>query len=163
VIAARDEAGSGTAVLLKIAPDIGLDTLDAMAATARRRGVDALVVSNTTVARPASLAGAAKGETGGLSGRPLFSPSTRLLAEAYLRVGAALPLIGVGGVDSAEAAWTKIRAGASLVQLYSALIYAGPGLVGEIKAGLLRRMEAEGIRSLAGVVGRDAAELARTA
>ncbi|MGX7703593.1 quinone-dependent dihydroorotate dehydrogenase [Methylobacterium sp. Gmos1] len=163
VIAARDETGSGTAVLLKIAPDIGLDGLDAMAATARRRGVDALVVSNTTVARPASLAAAARTETGGLSGRPLFSPSTRLLAEAYLRVGTALPLIGVGGVDSAEAAWTKIRAGASLVQLYSALVYAGPGLVGEIKAGLVHRMEAEGIRSLASVVGRDAADLARSA
>ncbi|AWN51902.1 quinone-dependent dihydroorotate dehydrogenase [Methylobacterium sp. 17Sr1-1] len=167
VVAARDEVGRDpgrrTAVLLKIAPDLGLDGLDAMAATARRRGVDALVVSNTTVARPASLAGAAKGETGGLSGRPLFSPSTRLLAEAYLRVGTALPLIGVGGVDSAEAAWTKIRAGASLVQLYSALVYAGPGLVGEIKAGLLRRMEAEGISRVTDVVGRDAAELARAA
>ncbi|AWB20150.1 quinone-dependent dihydroorotate dehydrogenase [Methylobacterium currus] len=163
VVAARDESSPGTAILLKIAPDIGLDGLDAMTATARRRGVDALVVSNTTVARPASLAGAARGETGGLSGRPLFSPSTRLLAETYRRVGTALPLIGVGGVDSAEAAWTKIRAGASLVQLYSALIYAGPGLVGEIKTGLLRRMEAEGITSLAGVVGRDAAELARSA
>lgn len=163
VVAARNEADAGTAVLLKIAPDISLDGLDAMTATARRRGVDALVVSNTTVARPASLAGAAKGETGGLSGRPLFSPSTRLLAETYLRVGTALPLIGVGGIDSAEAAWTKIRAGASLVQLYSALVYAGPGLVEEIKAGLVRRIEAEGLRSLADVVGRDAAELARSA
>ena len=163
VVAARDEAGPGTAVLLKIAPDIGLDGLDAMTATARRRGVDALVVSNTTVARPASLRAAAKAETGGLSGRPLFSPATRLLAEAYLRVGTALPLIGVGGVDSAEAAWTKIRAGASLVQLYSALVYAGPGLVRDIKAGLVERMEREGLQSLAGVVGRDAAELAKSA
>ncbi|TGD97181.1 quinone-dependent dihydroorotate dehydrogenase [Methylobacterium nonmethylotrophicum] len=163
VVAARDEAGAGTAVLLKIAPDLGLDGLDAMTATARRRGVDAMIVSNTTVARPASLVGAAKAETGGLSGRPLFSPSTRLLAEAYLRVGADLPLIGVGGVDSAEAAWTKIRAGASLIQLYSALVYAGPGLVGAIKAGLLRRMEREGVRSLAAITGRDAADLARSA
>ncbi len=163
VVAARDEAGAGTAVLLKIAPDIGLDGLDAMTATARRRGIDALVVSNTTVARPASLRAAAKAETGGLSGRPLFSPATRLLAETYLRVGTALPLIGVGGVDSAEAAWTKIRAGASLVQLYSALVYAGPGLVRDIKAGLVERMEAEGAPSLAGIVGRDAADLARSA
>ncbi|MFH6781206.1 MULTISPECIES: quinone-dependent dihydroorotate dehydrogenase [Methylobacterium] len=163
VVEARDEAGAGTAVLLKIAPDIGLDGLDAMTATARRRGIDALVVSNTTVARPASLRGEARAETGGLSGRPLFSPATRLLAETYLRVGAALPLIGVGGVDSAEAAWAKIRAGASLIQLYSALVYAGPGLVGEIKAGLVRRMEREGIRSLGAIVGRDAGELARTA
>jgi len=163
VVAARDESGAGTAVLLKIAPDIGLDGLDAMTGTARRRGIDALVVSNTTVARPASLKGAAKAETGGLSGRPLFSPATRLLAETYRRVGPDLPLIGVGGVDSAEAAWTKLRAGASLIQLYSALVYAGPGLVGEIKAGLVQRMEREGIRSLDAVVGRDAEELARTA
>jgi dihydroorotate dehydrogenase len=163
VVAARDESDPGTAILLKIAPDLGLDGLDAMTANARRGGVDALVVSNTTVARPASLKGAARGETGGLSGRPLFSPATRLLAEAYLRVGGELPLIGVGGIDSAEAAWTKIRAGASLVQLYSALVYAGPGLVGEIKAGLVRRMEGEGLHDLSQVVGRDAAELARAA
>ncbi|WP_407526119.1 quinone-dependent dihydroorotate dehydrogenase [Methylobacterium oryzisoli] len=165
VVEARDAAAAPrrAAVLLKIAPDIGLDALDAIAATALRRGVDALVVSNTTVARPASLAETALArETGGLSGRPLFSPSTRLLAEAFLRVGARLPLVGVGGIDSAEAAWTKIRAGASLVQLYSALVYAGPGLVGEIKAGLAERLRREGA-PLARLVGRDAADLARSA
>ncbi|GJD55877.1 quinone-dependent dihydroorotate dehydrogenase [Methylobacterium dankookense] len=162
VVEARDGAAPGTAVLLKIAPDITLDALDAISATALRRGVQALVVSNTTIARPATLAetGLAR-ETGGLSGRPLFGPATRLLAETYLRVGDRLPLIGVGGIDSAEAAWTKIRAGASLVQLYSALVYEGPGLVGAIKRGLLARMQAEGLTSLAGAVGRDAAALAK--
>ncbi len=162
VVEARDAVHPDTAILLKIAPDITLEALDAMAATALRRGVQALVVSNTTIARPASLreAGLAK-ETGGLSGRPLFTAATRLLAETYLRVGGRIPLVGVGGIDSAEAAWTKIRAGASLVQLYSSLVYAGPGLIPEIKTGLLDRLKAEGAASLATVVGRDAAALAR--
>lgn len=162
VVAARDAARPETAILLKIAPDIGLDALDAMTATALNRGVQALVISNTTIARPRTLAETAlAAETGGLSGRPLFAPSTRLLAEAYLRVGTRIPLVGVGGIDSAEAAWTKLRAGASLIQLYSALVYAGPGLVTTIKSGLLARMHAAGIARLGDVVGRDAADLAR--
>ncbi|MBE7243606.1 MAG: quinone-dependent dihydroorotate dehydrogenase [Actinomycetospora chiangmaiensis] len=161
VVAARDGTGASAAVLLKIAPDITLDALDAICATALRRGVQGLVVSNTTVARPESLTETALArETGGLSGRPLFGPATKLLAETYLRVGSKVPLIGVGGVDSAEAAWTKIRAGASLVQLYSALVYQGPGLVGAIKRGLLDRLQREGLPNLAAAVGRDAAVLA---
>ncbi len=128
VVEARDAAGAGAAILLKIAPDMGLDALDAICATAKARGVQALVVSNTTVARPSSLREAATAkETGGLSGRPLFAPATRMLAQAFLRIGDAMPLVGVGGVESAETAWAKIRAGASLVQLYSALVYEGPG------------------------------------
>jgi dihydroorotate dehydrogenase len=161
VVDARNEAGGRAAILLKIAPDMALDALDAVCATARRRGVQALVVSNTTVARPASLRDATTArETGGLSGRPLFGPATRMLAQTWLRVGDAMPLVGVGGVDSAEAAWTKIRAGASLVQLYSALVYEGPGLVARIKRGLVERVRAEGATSLAGFVGRDARALA---
>ncbi|GEO99209.1 quinone-dependent dihydroorotate dehydrogenase [Methylobacterium haplocladii] len=164
VVAARDEASAGTAILLKIAPDITLDALDAMAATALRRGVQALVVSNTTIARPATLTERRLAtETGGLSGRPLFAPSTRLLAETFLRVGGRIPLIGVGGIDSAEAAWTKIRAGASLIQLYSALVYEGPGLVESIKSGLAARLRADKLSVLDTVVGRDAAELAKLA
>lgn len=163
-VEARDATGAKAAILLKIAPDMALDALDAVCATALRRGVQALVVSNTTVARPASLVEQALArETGGLSGRPLFGPATRMLAQTRLRVGDSLPLIGVGGVDSAEAAWTKILAGASLVQLYSALVYEGPGLVGRIKAGLVRRMNQEGITALRQVVGRGAADLARGA
>lgn len=161
VVAARDEAGGGAAILLKIAPDMALDALDAVCATAERRGVQALVVSNTTVDRPASLREKALArETGGLSGRPLFVPATRMLAQAWLRVGGSMPLIGVGGVDSAEAAWAKIRAGASLVQLYSALVYEGPGLVTRIKRGLAEKVRAEGAASLAAFVGRDARALA---
>jgi len=162
VIAARDASGARPAVLLKIAPDISLDGLDAMTSTALRRGIDGLVVSNTTIARPASLTETAlAGETGGLSGRPLFTASTGLLAETFLRVGDRIPLIGVGGIDSAETAWTKLRAGARLLQLYSALVYEGPGLVGTIKRGLVDRLRAEGLSSLAPVVGRDAADIAR--
>jgi dihydroorotate dehydrogenase len=160
-VEARDATRPSTAILLKIAPDIDPATLDALVATATRRRVDALVVANTTVARPDTLRESALArETGGLSGRPLFAPSTRLLAQAYLRVGEAMPLIGVGGVDSGEAAMAKILAGASLVQLYTALVYEGPGLVGAIKRDLLARMEAEGATSLAGLRGRDAAALA---
>jgi dihydroorotate dehydrogenase len=150
-----------TAILLKIAPDLTLDALDAIVATALKRGIDGLIVSNTTVARPASLQEAALAkEAGGLSGRPLFEPSTRILAQTALRVEGRIPLIGVGGVDSAEAAWAKIRAGASLVQLYSALVYKGPALIGDIKRGLLRELEKSGLPSLHQAVGRDAAAIA---
>lgn len=164
-VEARDRAdeasGARTRLLLKIAPDLALDVLDAVTATALTRGVDGLVVSNTTIARPAGLREQALArEAGGLSGRPLFDVSTRMLAQARLRVGDTLPLVGVGGVDSAEAAWVKIEAGASLVQLYTALIYEGPALVGEIKRGLLERMAAEGLDGLAPVVGRRAETLA---
>ena len=99
-------------------------------------------------------------ETGGLSGKPLFVPSTKILAETFLRVERKIPLIGVGGVDSAEAAWVKIRAGASLVQLYSAMVYKGPGLIGDIKRGLLQMLESEKT-SLAPAIGRDASAIAQ--
>ncbi|MBM6592936.1 quinone-dependent dihydroorotate dehydrogenase [Microvirga pudoricolor] len=163
-IEARDGADAGasarTAIFLKIAPDIALDGLDAMLATALKRRIDAVIVSNTTVARPASLRETDLArETGGLSGAPLFGPSTRLLAEAYLRVGRDLPLIGVGGIDSPQAALTKIRAGASLLQLYSALIYQGPGLIPRIKAGILDEVARTGA-SLASLIGSEAQALA---
>jgi dihydroorotate dehydrogenase len=155
------EGGHRTAILLKIAPDLSLETLDGIVATALRRGVDGLVVSNTTVERPAVLRETQLArEMGGLSGRPLFSASTRILAETHLRVAGRIPLVGVGGVDSAQAAWTKIRAGASLVQLYTALVYKGPGLIGEIKRGLLRELERTGLPAFDQVVGRDATAIA---
>lgn len=163
-IEARDKSDQGrgkTIVLLKIAPDISLETLDAIVATALKRGIDGLTVSNTTVARPESLKEKELSkETGGLSGKPLFVPSTKLLAETFLRVERKIPLIGVGGVDSAEAAWAKIRAGASLVQLYSAMVYKGPGLIGDIKRGLIEKLESEKT-SLAQSLGRDAAAIAQ--
>jgi dihydroorotate dehydrogenase len=163
-VEARDRAGAAAsarpALLLKIAPDLALDALDALVATALRRGVDGLIVSNTTIARPPQLRERelAK-ESGGLSGKPLFGLSTTMLAETYLRVGGKVPLIGVGGVDSADAAWTKIRAGASLVQLYTALVYKGPALIEEIKRGLCGRLD-DAAAPLADAVGRDAARIA---
>jgi dihydroorotate dehydrogenase len=162
VIEARDaEYGNGSGrkpVLLKIAPDLVLADLDAVIAVARRRGVDGLIVSNTTIARPPSLMGAAKTEQGGLSGRPLFERSTRILAEVSQRVDGQFPLIGVGGIGSADAAWAKIEAGASLIQLYSALVYQGPGLIKIIKQGLVDRLAAENAPGLSAIVGRKVRE-----
>jgi dihydroorotate dehydrogenase len=156
----RDEATRTTSrkpVLLKIAPDLALNALDDVVKVARKRGVDGIIVSNTTIRRPSALKEKSlRLETGGLSGKPLFPLSTRMLAETYLRVERQFPLVGVGGVDSARAAFSKIEAGASLVQLYSGLVYHGPGLVGLIKKGLVERMEKEGLSSLSSAVGRAA-------
>lgn len=162
VLDARDakaEAFGRKPVLLKIAPDLTLGELDAIVGVARARRIDGMVVSNTTVARPASIAAHRYGaEAGGLSGRPLFELSTRMLAATFLRVERQFPLIGVGGVDGAETAWTKIEAGAALVQLYSALVFAGPGLIDAIKRGLLQRMDAGA--TVAATIGTRASELA---
>lgn len=161
---ARDEAGqvSGrrTAMLLKIAPDLSLPELDGIVAVARRRGIDGMVVANTTVARPASLQNPAKSETGGLSGRPLRAASTRILAQTFLRVERQFPLIGVGGIDSAAAASDRIRAGADLVQFYTAMVFEGPGLVKTIKAGLTEEARRAGLTRLSALSGRDANDFA---
>jgi dihydroorotate dehydrogenase len=164
VIAARDEKAEicgPKPVLLKIAPDLSLDQLDQIAACAKARKVDGLIISNTTVSRPPGLfdARTAK-QQGGLSGRPLFSLSTQMLAAAYLRVDGQFPLIGVGGVDSAARAWAKIEAGASLVQLYSALVYKGLGLPASIKRGLLEALERKPYRRLVEAVGATARDWA---
>jgi dihydroorotate dehydrogenase len=161
VMAARDgSAAPRTPVLLKIAPDLALGDLDDIAAVARRRRIDGMIVSNTTITRPAGLRDPYTArEAGGLSGRPLFALSTRVLAEAYVRVEGAFPLIGVGGIDSGETALAKLRAGATLVQLYSGLIYRGMGLGHEIKRHLAAAVPNG--RSLVDQVGADAA--ARTA
>jgi dihydroorotate dehydrogenase len=165
-IEARDRrlaAGKArTPLLVKIAPDLSLPELDDIVGVALARGIDGLVVANTTVARPASLKEQALArEAGGLSGRPLFDLSTRLLAETYLRVEHRLPLVGVGGIDCAETAWTKIKAGATLVELYSALVFKGPALIGKIKRGLVARLARAGNPSLADVVGTQASQIAR--
>ena len=163
VVAARDgalQAGPPRPILLKIAPDLSLHALDDVVAVARARKLDGMVVSNTTLARPSDVPALLAREAGGLSGRPLFTRSTRMLAETFLRVEGALSLVGVGGVDGPEAALAKIRAGAHLVQLYSALVFEGPALVGRILAGLSSAITAAPEGTLAGLVGRDAAALA---
>jgi len=147
-----------TPVLLKIAPDLSLTDLDEVVGIARSRRVDGMIVGNTTTARPRTLRDTAKAkEAGGLSGRPLFAIATRVLAEAYVRVEGVFPLIGTGGIDSGAHALAKFRAGASLVQLYSGLIFRGLGLIGEIKAALLAALEHERLEHLGELVGADAA------
>jgi dihydroorotate dehydrogenase len=142
-------------LLLKIAPDLApADRVD-ISGVALDGGADGLVVSNTTIARPPDLRGRAAGEGGGLSGRPLFVPSTELLRDLYRLTGGRLPLVGVGGVASGADAYAKIRAGATLVQLYTALIYEGPGLVGRIKRDLAALLQADGFSSVAEAVGAD--------
>jgi dihydroorotate dehydrogenase len=166
-LAARDEAAERHGrkpVLLKIAPDVTDGDLDDIVEVARARRVDGMIVSNTTISRPASLAEAATAkEAGGLSGRPLFDLSTRALAQTFARVEGQFPLIGVGGIDSAETTWRKIEAGASLVQLYSSLVYEGIGLVAAIKRGLVERLARSGRASLTEIVGAKAAEWTRPA
>jgi dihydroorotate dehydrogenase len=155
----RESAGD-TPVLLKIAPDLSLAQLDDVVQVARSRRVDGMIVSNTTIARPSTLREEMRAkEQGGLSGRPLFRLSTRMVAETYVRVEGAFPLIGVGGVDSGGAALTKIRAGASLIQLYSSLVYKGLGIVDEIKRDLASTLLRTGRDSLSEIVGSDAATL----
>jgi dihydroorotate dehydrogenase len=154
-IAARDASSARPPVLLKIAPDLALGDLDDVVDVALKRGVDGLIVSNTTIARPPTLRGSAKTESGGLSGAPLFRRATWMLAEAAKRLDSKMPLIGVGGITSAATALAKIRAGASLVQIYTGLTYAGPGLVADIKSGLIEALARDGLDSLAPLVGRD--------
>ena len=167
VIEARDAASATAgrkAVLLKIAPDLALADLDEVVSVARRRAIDGMIVSNTTVTRPPELRDPrTAAEAGGLSGRPLFPLATRVLAETFLRVERAFPLVGAGGIDSGAAAVAKIRAGASLVQLYSGLVYGGLGLLAEIKTQLLRELDRTGSSALASLVGEDAEAWTREA
>jgi dihydroorotate dehydrogenase len=161
VIEARD-AGAWRPVLLKIAPDLALDQLDAIVRVARERRIDGMIVSNTTISRPVTLRSPLAKEAGGLSGKPLSALSTYMLAQTFLRVEGQFPLVGVGGIDSAESALAKIEAGATLVQLYSALVFEGPGLVTRIKRGIVEALEREKT-TLAALTGRKATEIARSA
>jgi len=147
-------------VLLKIAPDLSLSELDDVVQIARSRRIDGMIVGNTTLARPSTLREQSRAkEQGGLSGRSLFRLSTRMVAETYVRAEGAFPLVGVGGIDTGGAALTKIRAGASLIQLYSSLIYKGLGLVDDIKNDLASTLLRTGRDSLSEIVGADAATI----
>ena len=147
--------GGPPPLLVKIAPELTEADRDDIAAVAMAEGLDGLIVSNTTTARPPGLRGRRRDEAGGLSGRPLFEPSTALLAEMYRRTEGRIPLIGVGGVASAEDAYAKLRAGASLVQLYTALVYQGPAVVSRIRTGLAGLLRRDGFGSLSEAVGAD--------
>ena len=150
------EARAGLArklpVFLKIAPDLDDQALAEIAEVAKVSGIAGIIATNTTLARD-GLTSRHRAQAGGLSGAPLFERSTRVLARLYRLTGGTMPLIGVGGVASAEDAWEKLRAGASAVQLYSGLVYGGISLAARIAEGIALRAQAEGITHLSQVTG----------
>jgi len=141
-------------VLLKVAPDLDDDDPERIVRAAIDHGLDALIVSNTTVARP-DLRSGFRAEMGGLSGAPLKAIALAALRRFRSASGGQIPLIGVGGIATADDAWERIRAGASLVQLYSAMVYQGPGIARRIARGLARRLKREGMTSIAQLVGTE--------
>lgn len=160
VLDARAAAAAGQPspvmpLFVKVAPDLSAQEQEDIAAVALARGIDGLIVSNTTVSRPPDLKSPLQAEGGGLSGRPLFTLSTMVLARFYELTAGRLPLIGVGGVASAADAYGKIRAGASLVQLYTGLVYEGPGLPAQIARGLSALLARDGFARVADAVGAD--------
>ncbi|HTQ15295.1 MAG TPA: quinone-dependent dihydroorotate dehydrogenase [Rhizomicrobium sp.] len=142
-------------VLLKIAPDIDANALDDIARVTLASGIEGLILTNTTIARPAMLKSPHRGESGGLSGKPLFQPSTAILKAMRARTGSSLVLVGVGGISSGADAYAKIRAGATLVQLYSMLVYEGPPLVRRIKDELAALLARDGFSSITHAIGAD--------
>ncbi|HTM96707.1 MAG TPA: quinone-dependent dihydroorotate dehydrogenase, partial [Croceibacterium sp.] len=152
VIGAR--GASGPPVFLKVAPDLEPADIDAIARIALDKGLGALIVSNTTISRP-RLVSRHAGEAGGLSGEPLRELALQRLRDFRTATGGAIPLVGVGGIASAEDAWARIRAGASLVQLYSAMVYQGPGIARTIVRKLEALMRRDGFAGIEQAVGSE--------
>lgn len=152
VVAKRDEVAPALPVFLKIAPDLRTAELAEIAEVAQETAISGIIATNTTLSRD-GLRSPHKDEAGGLSGQPVFERSTRVLAQLSQLTGRGMPLIGVGGVGSAEQAYAKIKAGASAVQLYTAMVYAGVSLAGDIARGLDALLEADGFASVADAVG----------
>lgn len=161
LLAALASARGAVPLFLKIAPDLEPDDEADIAALCVEHGLAALIVSNTTVARPPGLRSPHAREAGGLSGRPLFERSTRLLARMAVRLGGRVPLIGVGGIASGADAYAKIRAGATALQLYTALVYQGPALIERILAELDASLARDGFDQIGDAVGWDSETLAR--
>lgn len=157
LLAAAGEArgAGGPPLFLKLAPDLDEAQIDAISDAALASPLAGLIVSNTTLARPDTLRSTHAGEAGGLSGAPLTAPALAVLKAFRQRLGTRLPLIGAGGIASAEDAYARIRGGASAVQLYSAMIYEGPGLAARISAGLVALLRRDGFTSVAEAVGVD--------
>jgi dihydroorotate dehydrogenase len=155
LLAACTAAKGTTPIFLKVAPDLELADIDDIARAAIENGVDALIVNNTTISRPGLRSNNAK-ETGGLSGAPLAALARQRLTDFRKATGAAIPLISVGGIDSGAEAYARLRAGASLVQLYTALVYEGPGLPARILRELEALLKRDGIASVAEAMGVDA-------
>ena len=157
LLSAIDEARDlrGPPIFLKVAPDLGEGEPDQIVRVAIQHRIDAIIVSNTTVSRP-RLKSRVAGEQGGLSGEPLKPLALRALRDFRAVSGGEIPLIGVGGIANADDAWERIRAGASLIQLYTAMVYEGPGIARRIAKGLARRLAREGYSNIAEVVGSEA-------
>lgn len=155
VKAERDQLANKPPLLLKVAPDLTDTDKEDIAHVVNDIGIDGLIATNTTIDRPVTLSDKQQGETGGLSGAPLFEPSTKVLADFYRLTQGKIPIIGVGGIASGADAYAKIRAGASLVQLYSALVYDGPALANRIKAELAACLKRDGFTRAADAVGAD--------
>jgi len=151
----RRVSPAGQPLLLKIAPDLTDEDKADIADVALELGIDGMIATNTTINRPDTLKSKRRNETGGLSGRPLFSPSTEVLRDMYRLTDGKIPLVGVGGVASGWDAYAKIRAGASLVQLYSALVYHGPALINQINRELVGLLFKDGFASVTEAVGAD--------
>jgi dihydroorotate dehydrogenase len=152
--ARESEAASVPPLFLKVAPDLEPADIDAIARIAIEKRLGALIVSNTTISRP-PLRSANRGEAGGLSGAPLRELALQRLRDFRKATGGAVPLVGVGGITTAEDAWTRIRAGASLVQVYSAMVYEGPGIARKLLRGLSALMRRDGVSTIAEAVGRE--------
>lgn len=151
--ALKIRSGQDYPIFLKVAPDLEDGEVEAIVETVVGAGLDAIIVSNTTIARPDTLKSAQAGESGGLSGAPLLTASTAVLKRFHAAAGGRVALIGAGGVASGADAYAKIRAGAQAVQLYSALVYGGPGLVVRIKRELAARLRADGFAAVQDAVG----------
>ena len=145
-------------LLVKIAPDLTADDKQDIADVVLATGIDGLVISNTTITRPPALTSHHKSETGGLSGRPLTRLSTDTIRDMYVLTEGRVPIVGVGGVEGGGDVWEKLRAGASVVQLYSAFVFDGPCVVSRIKAELVERMAREGVVNVSDLVGADVKE-----
>ncbi len=154
VMEARAAGEKQPPLFVKIAPDLTDEQAQDIAAVALAAGVQGLIVGNTTVTRPGNLPADIVHQGGGLSGKPLFDLSTTMLAKLYKLTEGKMPLIGCGGISSGADAYAKIRAGASLVQLYTALIYQGPGLVSHIKRDLIALLQRDGFKSVSEAVGK---------
>jgi len=161
VATAREAAAARVPLVLKLAPDLDEASLAAIAETAVAHGIDGISLSNTTIARD-GLTDANARESGGMSGRPLFRRSTAMLARLRQLCGEKVVLIGVGGIDSVDTAWSKIAAGADLIQLYTAMVYEGPTLPARIVAGIARRLDREGLASIGELVGSKTDAWAKT-
>ena len=147
---------TGHSLLLKIAPDLRNEDIHEIVNVAVSSGISGIIVSNTTTSRPKNLLDTRQDEPGGLSGAPLFELSTQKLAQTFLAAKRRIPVIGVGGVDSAETAYTKVKAGASLIQLYTALTYKGPRLFSENNKGLSKPLKNDNIEQISEAVGIEA-------